>query len=153
VSHGFEHGLFLGPTGGFALVARMERIKPDGTPFPEPARWLKEGSPKLSLMDLLVDLFFENPGYFRVIVFVVTSDLVPGHNARATLPEPEDGAPGIPPKLAGEPFAGKEVLALVYSFERRPDAKVMPWEDGAPSARQHLEKAGVWSRLGTSAPR
>lgn len=153
VSHGFEHGLFIGPTGGFALVARMERIKPDGTPLPEPARWMKEGSPKLSLMELLADLFFENPGYFRVIVFAVTSDLVPGKDRRTVLPEPGDGAPRMPEELARLPFKGREVLALVYSFERRRDAKVMPWEDGAPSARQHLEKAGVWSRLGTSARR
>ena len=66
VSHGFEHGLFKGPFGGFALVARMERIKRDGAPFPEPARWMKEGSPKLSLAEIFADLFFENPGYFRV---------------------------------------------------------------------------------------
>jgi hypothetical protein len=149
-SHGFEHGFFSGPPGGFAVVARMERIKPDGTPFPEPARWLKKGYPKLSLMDFLADLFFESPGYFRVIVFVVTSDLVPGEDPRAVLPEPSAGAPEITDDLTRLPFKGKRVLALVYSFERRRDAKVTSWSDGAPSALQHLEKAGVWARLGAS---
>jgi hypothetical protein len=148
VSHGFEHGLFLGPTDGFVLVARMERVKLDGTPLPEPARWMKKGSPKLSLVDILTDLFFESPGYFRIIVFAVTSDLVPGESKGAVLPEPRDGFPMLWDYLTALPFQGKEVLALVYSYERQGDAKVKPWEDGAPSALQHLEKSGVWSRLG-----
>ncbi|HYU35903.1 MAG TPA: hypothetical protein VEW48_27410 [Thermoanaerobaculia bacterium] len=127
----------------------MERIERDGTPLPEPARWMKEGSPKLSLLDFLADLFFENPGYFRVIVFAVTSDLMPREDPDASLPEPEKGAPGMPDELAAKPFGNKEVLALVYSFERRRDARITPEQwDGAPSARQHLEKAGVWTRLG-----
>lgn len=146
-SDGFEHGVFPGPTDGFALVARMERIERDGTPLPEPARWVKEGSPKLSLEELLADLFFEKPGYFRVIVFAITSDLAPGQSATAHLPEPNEGAVGMPREFAERSFNGKEVLALVYSFERRRDARITPWKDGAPSAKQHLEKAGVWTPL------
>lgn len=150
-SDGFEHGVFPGPTDGFALVARMERIERDGTPLPEPARWVKEGSPKLSLEELLADLFFEKPGYFRVIVFAVTSDLAPGQSATAHLPEPDEGAAGMPRELAKRSFDGKEVLALVYSFERRRNAKITPWKDGAPSAKQHLERAGVWTALTAAA--
>ena len=153
VSHGFEHGLFKGPFGGFALVARMERIKRDGAPFPEPARWMKEGSPKLSLAEIFADLFFENPGYFRVIVFTVTGNLLPGEDASARLPEPREGAPTMPREFAAKPFKDQEVLALIYSFERRHNAKIIPWKDGAPSARQHLERAGVWTSLeAASAP-
>ena len=90
--------------GGFVLVARMERIRRDGTPLPEPARWMKEGSPKLSLAELLGDLFFERPGYFRVIAFAVTDDLMPGEDPGARLPEPEEGAPTIPPELCRKTF-------------------------------------------------
>jgi hypothetical protein len=149
---GFEHGLFSGPGDGFSLVARMERIEIDGTPLPEPARWTKEGSPKLSLTALLADLFFEKPGYFRVIVFAVTSDLAPGESAAARVPRFESGAAGIPPELSRKPFDGKEVLALVYSFERQRDARIIPWKNGAPSAKQHLEKAGVWRGLAPNPP-
>jgi hypothetical protein len=152
-SGGFDHGLFQGPADGITLVARMERIDRDGTPLPEPARWIKEGSPKLKLSELLADLFFEKPGYFRIIVFAVTDDLVPGEAPAARLPEPEKGAAGIPRDFAERPFEGKEVLALVYSFERRHNAKITPWKDGAPSARQHLERAGVWPGLAPAAPR
>lgn len=150
---GFELGLFLGPADGFTLVARMERVTRDGTPFPEPARWMQEGSPKLSLVELLADLFFDEPGYFRVIVFAVTDDLAPGYSPGARLPEPEEGAVGIPSELAQIPFDGKDVLALVYSFQRRRDAKIIPWKDGAPSAKQHLERAGVWKTLEAAAYR
>lgn len=143
-SDGFEHGLFKGVPGGFALVARMERIRGNGEPLPEPYRWVKEGMPRLSLWEFLGDLFFEQPGYFRVIVFAVTDDVVPGQNPNAGLPEPEGGAPSIPPELAAKPFEGQEVLALIYSFERRRDAKVSPWKNGNPSALQHLKRAGVW---------
>jgi hypothetical protein len=146
-SVGFDYGLFSGPADGFTLVARMERIERDGTPLPEPARWIKKGSPKLNLSELLGDLFFEKPGYFRIIVFAVTDDLAPGESASAHLPEPSRGAAGMPRDLAERPFDGKEVLALIYSFERRHDARITPWTDGAPSARQHLERAGIWPRL------
>jgi hypothetical protein len=146
-SPGFEHGLFIGPPDGFALVARMERVKRDGTPFPEPVRWMKAGSPKLSLADLLADLFFENPGYFRIIVFAVTNNILPGEDARARVPEPVKGAPTIPPALAVKPFKDQELLALIYAFERGRDAKITPWKDGAPSAKQHLQRAGIWTSL------
>jgi hypothetical protein len=146
-SHGFEYGLFRGPPDGFALVARMERIKPDGTPFPEPARWMKKGSPKLSLPELLADLFFENSGYFRVIVFAATGNLLPGVDTGARLPEPLEGAPIIPRELAEKPFDDQEVLALIYSFERQHNAEITPWKGGAASAKQHLERAGVWASL------
>lgn len=151
---GFEHGLFLGPGDGFSLVARMERIEADGTPLPRQARWMEEGSPKLSLVDLLADLFFEKTGYFRQIVFAITNDLAPGHSATARLPEPDEGAAGIPPELARRLFGGKEVLALVYTFERRRDAKIKAEQwNGAPSAEEHLEKAGVLPRLKAAATR
>ncbi|HEU0076209.1 MAG TPA: hypothetical protein VFQ76_01095, partial [Longimicrobiaceae bacterium] len=123
-SSGFEHGLFAGIPGGFALVARMERIREDGSPLPGRARWMKEGNPKVSLVEFLSDLFFEKPGYFRVIAFAVTTNVTPGSDAGARLPEPEEGSPWVPADLAKLPFRDQQVLALIYSFERRPNAKI-----------------------------
>ncbi len=148
VSKNFEHGLFTGPTNGFALVARLERVKADGTPFPEPGRWVTEGSPKLSLSDLLGDLFLARPGYFRTIVFAVTSDLQPGSDSAAKLPVPGEGVQDIPPEMAAVPFGDQHyVLALVYSFERKPGGQVQPWKDGAPSPLSHLDHAGILQML------
>ena len=71
---GFEWGLFGNVPSGFALIARMERIGSDGKPYPGQARWCTAGEPYLSFRDFLGNLFFEKPGYFRVIAFVVTDD-------------------------------------------------------------------------------
>jgi hypothetical protein len=143
-SKGFTQGLFRAP-GGFALVARMERIGSDGTPLPGQARWMKEGSPTLSLLEFLGDLFFERPGYFRVVAFVLTDQPNPGSDPAARLPEPEEGAPVLPPALAKMPLGEQTLLALVYSFERRGNAVIQPWQDGSPSPREHLERAGIWA--------
>ena len=148
VSDNFEHGLFTGPPDGFAVVARLERVKSDGTPLPEPARWVKEGRPALNFVDLLGELFFSQPGYFRTIVFAVTSDLQPGSDPARQLPEPGDGLKDMPAELASKPFGdGLYLLALVYSFERKPGGQIQPWRDGAPSAQSHLSRAGVLSLL------
>jgi hypothetical protein len=126
-----------------------KRIRLDGTPLPGPARWLKEGSPVFNLIDFLGDLFFEKPGYFRVIVFAVTDETQINQDPAARLPEPGEGAASIPKDLAQLPFQNQEVVALVYSFERKRKAKIAPWSDGAPSALQHLKKAGIFPTLGT----
>ena len=145
-SSGFTQGLFSAP-GGFALVARMERIAPDGTPLPGRARWIKEGSPTLNLTEFLGDLFFERAGYFRVIAFVLTNSPNVGSDPGARLPQPEEGALAIPAELANMPLADQELLALVYAFERRRNAQIQPWRDGAPSPREHLQRAGIWSQF------
>lgn len=148
VSDNFEHGLFTGPPDGFAVVARLERVKSDGTPLPEPARWVKAGRPTLNLFDLLGDLFLSQPGYFRTIVFAVTSDLQPGSDSARHLPEPGAGAPDMPAELAVKPLGNDlYVLALVYSFERKSGGQIQPWRDGAPSAQGHLSRAGVLNQL------
>lgn len=148
VSQNFEHGLFTGPPDGFAIVARLERVKQDGTPFPEPGRWVKEGKPTVGLIDLLGDLFFAQPGHFRTIVFAATSDLTPGADPTAKVPPPGEGAQDIPPDLAAKPFGpSMYLLALVYSFERRTGGQIQPWKDGAPSAQSHLIQSGLTSHL------
>lgn len=149
-SDGFEHGLFDGVPGGFALVARMERIQKDGTPFPGQARWLNQGPPVLDFIDFLGDLFFERPGYFRIVVFAVTDAKQITSDPAAILPELTLGAISIPEHLAKQQFQDQEVVALVYSFERQAQAKVTPWTDGAPSALQHLKKAGIFPTIGAT---
>ncbi|GAA4355530.1 hypothetical protein GCM10023165_47750 [Variovorax defluvii] len=147
LSADYETGLFSGPPGGFALVARLERIEADGKPFPGRARWTTEGRPKLNLSELLGDLFLEQPGRFRIVVFVVTDqpNFQPAPGAK--LPNVREGAATMPPELAAMPMDGKSVLALVYSFERRPGEPMRAWVEGSPSTLQHLVASGIWKRL------
>jgi hypothetical protein len=61
---------------GFAIVSRLEQIKPDGTPLDVPDRWSREIAPPpvYSLRAYIEALFSANPGHFRVVVFIVTSE-------------------------------------------------------------------------------
>jgi hypothetical protein len=147
LSANFETGLFSGPPGGFALVARLERIDETGTPFPDPARWTSQGQAKLHLGDLMRDLFLERPGRFRIVVFVVTTETSFQADASAQLPELSRGAQVMPKELADQPLDGKHVLALVYPFERPRGAAMRIWRDGGPSTLQHLQAAGLWQKL------
>lgn len=143
-SSGFEWGLFGNVPKGFALVARMERIKDDGTPYPGPARWLSEGTPLITLSDFLGNLFFEKPGHFRIISFVVTDDVNFQGDTSAKLPSISSGARDMPRELRQVPYGPDlQLLALVYTFERKSGAQITAWEGGAPSAQQHLAAAGV----------
>jgi hypothetical protein len=142
-----ETGLFSGPPGGFALVARLERIDVTGRPFPGLARWTTDGQPKLDLGDLLGDLFLERPGYFRTVVFVVTDQPVFQADSKARLPDVLEGGQVMPPQLSEMRLDGKYLMALVYSFERRQGESMRAWVEGSPSALHHLRAAGIWQRL------
>jgi hypothetical protein len=147
LSSDYETALFSGPPGGFALVARLERIDASGKPYPGRARWTTEGQPKLDLVELLGDLFLERPGHFRIVVFVVTDQPNFQADPRVRLPDVREGAQVMPRDLATMRLAGKYVLALVYSFERRQGEPMRAWVDGSPSTLQHLHAAGIWQRL------
>jgi len=149
LSTDYQLGLFSGPPGGFALVARIERIDANGQPFPGRARWTTSGSAKLNLEELLGDLFLERPGYFRVVTFVVTDQANFKGDPAKRLPNLDDdmAAPVMPPDLAAMPLKDKHILALVYSFARPAGQAMHAWLDGSPSARRHLQAAGLWDQF------
>ena len=67
----FEYSYYRVPNG-FALVARLERIGPDGTPLPEEFRFLLPGSQEpFSLGVYIKQLFFAPEGFYQQIVIVV----------------------------------------------------------------------------------
>lgn len=65
---------YLSVPNGFALVSEMEQIGSDGTPSPEPARWSADLPPidNITLVEFIKALVNAQPGYYRVIVFIVT---------------------------------------------------------------------------------
>src|SRR6185436_14579195 len=67
----FEYSFYQAP-GGFALVARLERMSNDGTPLPEQFRFLEPASDEPFVLSAYVkQLFFAPEGFYRQIVFVV----------------------------------------------------------------------------------
>jgi hypothetical protein len=135
----FEAGLFSVPDG-FALLAKLERTAQDGTPLGDDRRWIYGELPPLSLKDYISRLFFDKPGYFRILAFVVTSkeNFEPGDER---LPPIREGGRALPSELRGKSFAGRTCHVLVYSFERRRGG--VPHHFSRHSATIHLDRAGV----------
>ena len=136
---------------GFALVSQMEQIKSDGTPSPEPARWSTDlpWVANMTLLEFIKALANAQPGYYRVIVFIVTNQPWSRTGERPTGEEAERWlAKGFNwlPRSIGELTYGPDyrTTALVYEFKkvsRDTDATFL--EPSPTSADDHLKKAGI----------
>jgi hypothetical protein len=142
----YDYGLF-GVPGGFVLLARLERIQPDGTPFAGRDRWNANPIPAKSLEDWLVGLFFSPPGYYRVVAFAVTNEEPIETAPGSELPRVAEGAKTLPDNVAKLPFADRNVYALIYTFQRYDGAKMVLNYEGSPSGRGHLDASGIWHAL------
>jgi hypothetical protein len=142
----YDYGVFDLPSG-FVLLARLEHINPDGTPYPGRERWDQSPERPHSLSEYLLDLFFSPPGYFRIIALVVTSEEPLETQSNTELPSPNEGAKALPETVAKRPFTGHQVFALVYTFRRFDGGKMVPNYEGSPSGLTHLIAAGIWPAL------
>lgn len=146
-------GLFSIP-GGYVRVSRLERISQSGAPVPPPNRWTQDHISPRNLLDYLGQLFLENPGFFRLIVFAVTDK--PAVPQGATLNEVQartrflEGGVQLPMDIAKLKFDGRECYVLIYEFEKTPGRtqEVIP---SPVSTKEHLIQAGLWSSLAGSA--
>jgi hypothetical protein len=136
---------------GFALVAQMEQISSDGTPTPEPARWSTKmpAVGNMTLLQFIGALVNAQPGYYRVIVFIITNQ------PWARTAEPPTGIEAdrwltqgflwLPESIGRLPYGTDyRTIALVYEFEKESqntDAKSLV--SGLTSADDHLRKAGI----------
>jgi hypothetical protein len=151
---GYVEKSYFSVPGGLAVVTRMERIYADGRPESLPTRWELEqyGPPRLSLTEYLQALFTANPGYYRVIVFVVTdhpfgagehsvssdqatSWLATGFNA---LPEEWQA------KLLPNNYT---CTALIYEFLLKNGGHPAELVPSNLDAKTHLVKSGLWAAL------
>jgi hypothetical protein len=122
---GYSEKSYYSVPAGFALATRLEQINKDGTPKQPPERWAAEVQPlrKFSLKEYLTALFFGNPGYYRVIVFIVSSQPFVGADVEVTRDEAVSwlsGGMNVLPKSIGErEFSGDHYCeALIYEFEQ-----------------------------------
>jgi hypothetical protein len=141
--------------GGFAVVARLERIGLDGAPVAEPDRWpLSDNSvSRFDLRRFVVGLFYAQPGYFRVIVFVVSDEAFTQTDRSATRNQALEwlrrGANRLPREYAERRFTPLHAItALIYEFARD-NASEEPrlLTPGRLSGRKHLEMAGLYATL------
>jgi hypothetical protein len=140
---------------GFALVSQMEQINSDGTPSPEPARW-STGLPSvanMTLLEFIKALANAQPGYYRVIVFIITNQPWSRTGEKPTRGETErwlaQGFNWLPPSI-GELTYGPDyrTTALVYEFKKvSKDTDAALLNPSSISADDHLKKAGGSSTL------
>lgn len=142
-----DHRFYATPGQGFALITRMERIRPDGTPEPDEMRFLDpDARAPFSLGRFMAELFFAPEGHYRVIVFIVTAEnFTPGGE---TMTEDQadtllsEGLIRLPARYASIPFSEAHFVdALIYEFYKGPrDMDVNTVAPVRLPARQHLDK-------------
>jgi hypothetical protein len=137
---------------GFAMVARMERIKEDGAPYPDPKLRFNTAVKPLehfSLEDYLQALFKAPIGRFRLLVFVVSPEPFAATGRPVTADEALNwvgqGANVLPATIGKLTYSGGYACtALIYEFEKsdtRSRAEVL--HPGRLSAQTHLEMSGI----------
>ena len=152
---GYSEYSFYRAPGGFALVARLERMREDGTAAPEDLRFLAPGAEEpFSLATYVRRLFFAPEGFYRQIVFVVTdqpfttdaSEQLTADEASRLL---RSGANRLPDTYRARPFSPSHaVTALIYEFRKgRNDQDVTTLDPGRLRGRTHLERAGILAAL------
>jgi hypothetical protein len=147
-----ERRFFRTQVDGVALVTRLERINEDGTPVEETTRFPAGfTSYQSDLINFLRGLFYVAPGRYRVIVFVMqdtpftqSEKKVTGDEARSWL---KTGANDLPKDVAERAFRDGTVTALVYEFAS--DGTVVRIVESNVTGRQHLERAGLLTALGS----
>ncbi len=151
-----ERSFYRAGNGGIVLVTRVEAIAEDGRALPPPDRWKRVVTAPRGIANWIKGLFFAQPGFYRVIVFVIGGDsfkfdeqvVTPGM-ANAWLSGSVDK---LPPELAVHAFSANDsVWSLVYEFESRDTAlPVSVLSPGHLPAQTHLQKSGVLAPLENS---
>ena len=136
---------------GFALVSQMEQIASDGTPSPEPARWSTDmpSVTHMTLLEFIKALANARPGYYRVIVFIVTNQPWSRTGEKPSGEEAEQwlakGFSWLPPYIGDLTYRPDyRTTALVYEFKKvSKDADATFLKSSPTSADDHLNKAGI----------
>lgn len=153
-SAGYGERTYYRIPGGFALVSRIEHIRADASPMPDLERWVVD-TPRVraGFIDHVRALFNAPPGFYRVIVFVVTDqDFVAAEQAPTATEAREwltGGGLRLPAGIALQPYGARHyTTALIYEFERRSNQPQASVRDPSPApGRTHLDRAGLWQAL------
>lgn len=150
----FEKSYYSVPVG-FTMVTRLEQINRDGTSKEPPERWAVEAQPfsKFSLTAYLIALFAANPGYYRIIVFIVTPYPFSQTDIRVSREEALDwlwgGLNELPDSIGQIEYSEEYTCtALIYEFEQPNPGELGELKiPGNLQGRTHLVKANLWQAL------
>jgi hypothetical protein len=152
---GYVERSFYSVPDGFALVSRLEQFNEDGTPKEHENRWAaKVDRPKISdFVSYIKALLKPNKGYYRVIVFIVTSRLFTESEAETDFDTAtgwlRSGMKVLPPEIGERIYTENHYCtALVYEFEKpTPDHEANYNVPSRIPGKEHLEKSGLLKAL------
>jgi lipid-binding SYLF domain-containing protein len=152
--NGYLERSYYAVPDGFALVTRLEQIKADGTSKPPPERWSLESprAAEFTLSDYLRALLTADPGYFRVIVFIMSDAPFPQAPGQTSYVETimwlRGGLNVLPMEIANKPYRRTFALTvLIYEFEKDKGKDPKLNQPSRLDAHTHLGKSGIWSDL------
>ena len=146
---GYGKRSYYSVPGGFAMASQIEQINQDGSPKESVDRWSLEVPPlrKFSLGSYLTALFTAQPGYYRVIVFVVTSQAFPQRDVKVTSEQSREWVSGglnkLPEEIGNQEYSSAHsCTALIYEFKQTgKHAQLM--DPSQITGKTHLDKAGL----------
>lgn len=152
---GYSGPSYFGVMNGFALVTQLEQVDRYAVSLDGVARWsttIAEMT-RFTLSEYLKALLTAPPGYWRVIVFTVTSVPFSATGARRRFSIvrrwARSGVNHLPEEVRRVEYGEKHrVTVLIYEFEKRDQRdEPLTLETGRHTARHHLERAGILAGL------
>ena len=151
---GYGKRSYYSVPGGFAMASQMEQINKDGSAKGPDDRWLLEVAQlrKFSLSSYLTALFTARPGYYRVIVFIVTSHPFSQSSVKITSEEVDQWLSGglnrLPENIGSREFTPMhQCTALIYEFRRTAGQRAVFVDPSEITGEVHLERAGLLAAL------
>lgn len=146
---GYSGSTYWGVPGGFAFVTPLEQTDQHGVPLQADGRWNSRivAMNEFSLAEYLRALLTAPVGFFRVILFVVSSETFASKDTRELLASVErwtrGGLNALPEVVAIRPFSkSHRVNVLVYEFVKQEDKQQPKAEvPGRLKAPDHLRAA------------
>jgi hypothetical protein len=145
----YDFSYFLVP-GGFALATPIERIDPEGYPAAGSSRWKGGNTPvgPTSFSDWVRKVLYDEEGYFRVFVFIVTTDSSPNADKSATFEEARnwaaDGCRGLPAKMLTTKISSDQIFyALAYVFSSSKGKSSEQLSNFGASISQQFANTGI----------
>jgi hypothetical protein len=155
---GYSERSYYSVPDGFALVSRVERISETGESKEPYDRWSVDMKPPrvFSLRSYFGALFGNNPGKYRVIAFIITTQSLFASGVSPDFEVSKDwlwgGANKLPSSVKKLRFTQDYVCtALIYEFEQTsPHSAAVLKQPSSLTGRMHLEKAAIWQALNGS---
>ncbi len=146
---GYGQKSYYSVPGGFAMASQFEQINQDGSPKQSFDRWSLQVPPlrKWSLSSYLNALFTAQPGYYRVIVFIVTSKAFSQRDVKITSEQSRawvsSGSNKLSEEIGNQEYSSAySCTALIYEF-RQTGKHAELVDPSQITGKTHLDKAGL----------